>query len=60
MLGENAFNAHVEADLAYGKRTAQACAVALQDDALEYLHAQFVAFDNLVVHGDSVADAEFG
>src|SRR6185369_1546822 len=55
---ENALHPDVEAYLPDGEGRTDAGAVALDDDPLEHLDAELVAFDDLVVDGDSVADPE--
>ena len=57
---EDTLDADAEADLADGERAARAGELAADHDALEHLHALLLAFHDLVVHFDRVADANRG
>ena len=59
MQHKNTLHSDVEADLSDGKRAANPGSVPLDDDALEHLNTQLVAFDNLIVYANRVPDAEF-
>ena len=58
MQREHALHADAERLLADGERLARTVALALDDDALEYLHAAARALDHLEVDLDAVARRE--
>lgn len=60
MREELALHADVETDLTDREGAAGACAMALEDHALEDLDAILVAFDDFVVNSNGVSDAEVG
>jgi hypothetical protein len=55
---EGSLDADAERLLADGERLAHACALALDDDALEDLDATALAFDDLEVHAHGIAGFE--
>ena len=60
MHREHALDADAEGLLAHRERLARAVALALDDDALEDLHAPARALDHLEVHLHAVARREVG
>ena len=58
--GNDALDADAEGLLAHGERLARAVSLALDDDALEHLHAPARALDHLEVDLDAVARREVG
>src|SRR5690606_2339738 len=55
---EGTLDADAEAHLTHGERRAGTGAVTLDDQALEHLDARLVAFDDAIVDGNGVPDAE--
>ena len=60
MRQEDALDTNIEAHLTNGEGAAGTRTVALQDNTLENLNTVLVAFGNLVVHANRVADTEVG
>ena len=58
MEREGSLDADAERLLADGERLADACALPLDDDALEDLDSTALAFDDLEVHANGVAGLE--
>jgi len=59
MDGENALDAFAIADAAHGERFVQPVAAAAEDDAGENLDAFLIAFNDLGVDLNTVADFKF-
>ena len=60
VVGESPLNTNTVADAANGEALADTAALHLDNDAFEVLEPLAVAFNNLYIDPDGVADLEFG